>query len=83
MDLPLIWQPLGQLADGQRWQVDQQLREVQLRVHVMSAAGTGEAGQDGGCSSTASVSHEERVLPIENDALHLSFAHVVDGRIGA
>jgi hypothetical protein len=64
MDLPLIWQPLGQLAAGERWQVDQQLGEVQLRVYVMPAAGAGEAGQDGGCSTAASISHEERVLPI-------------------
>src|SRR5271167_57365 len=77
MDLPLIWQPVGQLADGQGWQVDQQLGEVQLRVHVMPAAGTGQAGQDGGCSSAACISDEERVLPVEDDALHLSFAYVV------
>jgi hypothetical protein len=55
MDLPLIGQPLGQLADGHCWQVDQQLREVQLRVHVMSAAGTGHVGPDRGCSSTVRV----------------------------
>src|SRR5258708_7181111 len=77
MGLPLIWQPVGQLADGQRWQVDQQLREIELRVDVVSAAGAGQAGQDGGCSSAASVAHEERVLAVENDALHLSLAHVV------
>ena len=86
MELPLIRQPLGQLADGERWQVDQQLGEVELRVEILSAAGAGQAGEDGGCSSAARVSDEERVLSIENDALHLSFAHVVvDGHrtIGA
>ena len=34
IDLPLIWQPLGQLANAQQRQVEQQLGEIKLRVHV-------------------------------------------------
>jgi hypothetical protein len=78
--LPLIGQPLGQLADEQGRQVDQQLREIELRINIMSAAGAGQAGQDGGCSSAARVAHEKRVLAIENNALHLALGYVlVDG----
>src|SRR5216683_7078188 len=77
MALPLVWQPLGQLADGQGWEVGQQLREIELRVHVMSAAGAGQAGQDGGCSSTTCVAYEERVLAVEHNALHLALGYVV------
>jgi hypothetical protein len=46
----------------------------------MSAAGAGQAGRDGGCSSAARVAHEKRVLAIENNALHLALGYVlVDG----
>jgi hypothetical protein len=62
--LPHVWQPEGQLADGQRWQVGQQLREIELSIHIMAAAGTGQAGQDSSCSSSTGVPHEERVLPV-------------------
>lgn len=41
------------------------------------AAGAGQAGQDGPCSNSARVADEQRVLPIENHAFHLSFAHIV------
>jgi len=58
-DLPLVRQPLGQLADGQGRKVDQQLREIELWIHVMPAAAARRAGQDGGCSSTTRVVHEE------------------------
>ena len=75
--LPLVGQPLGQLADGQGRKVDQQLREIELRIHVMSAACAGQAGQDGRGSSTTRIAHEERVLAVEHDALHLSLTHIV------
>jgi hypothetical protein len=42
---PLVGQLPGQLADGQGWQVDQQLREIELWIHVVSAAGAGQAGR--------------------------------------
>jgi hypothetical protein len=36
MALPLVWQPLGQLADGQGWEVGQQLREIELWIHFIA-----------------------------------------------
>jgi hypothetical protein len=41
MDLPLIGQPLGQLADMQDRQVRQQLGEIELGIDIVAAAGTG------------------------------------------
>ncbi len=35
------------------------------------------AGQDGGYSSAARVSYEERVLAVEHNALHLALGYVV------
>jgi hypothetical protein len=37
--LPLIWEPCGELANGGGGQVDQQLREVELWVRIVAAAG--------------------------------------------
>jgi hypothetical protein len=37
----------------------------------MSAACAGQAGQDGRGSSTTRIAHEERVLAVEHNALHL------------
>ena len=64
MDLPLVGQPLLELADGQRWQVDQQLREIKLRINIVTAAGRGQAGEDGGRSSAARIADEQAVLPV-------------------
>jgi len=59
MDVPLVGQPEGQLADGNQWQIDQQLRDISLRIDVMAAAGAGQAGKDGRCSSCAQITDEE------------------------
>jgi hypothetical protein len=59
MDLPLIGQPLGQLADMQDRQVRQQLGEIELGIDIVAAAGTGQAGQDCGSSSASRVADEE------------------------
>ncbi len=53
-----------QLADGSGGQVDEQLREIELRIDLVPAAGTGQAGEDRRSSSTARIAHEERVLAI-------------------
>lgn len=73
--LPLVGQPEGQLADGNYGQIDQQLRDVALRIDIMAAAGTGQAGQDGRSFSTARIADEQAVFPIEHNALHLPLAN--------
>jgi hypothetical protein len=75
--LPLIGQPLVQLTAGQGRKIDQQLRQVELGINTMSAAGAGQAGQDGRGSSPARIAHEEAVLAA------FLFAHLTlieDGR---
>jgi hypothetical protein len=55
---PLIGEPGVELTDGGRGQVGQQLREVNLWVDSMAAAGTGEAGEDGGGLAASLVPDE-------------------------
>lgn len=43
----------------------------------MSAAGAGQAGEDGCGSSTARIAHKERVLSVQNDAFDLPFAGIL------
>ena len=59
IDLPLIGQPLGQLAGLQDRQVRQQLGEIELGIDIVAAAGTGQAGQDRGGSSPARIADKE------------------------
>lgn len=75
--LPLVGQPLVELAHGRGREVGQQLREVQLRIDGMASAGAGEAGQDGGRAAALFVADEQGVFSIQYDAFHLPFAHVV------
>ena len=62
MHLPLIRQPVDQFAFADLRQVRQQLREVQLRVHVVAAAGAGQGGQDRGRSAATRIADEEAVF---------------------
>ena len=39
--LPLVWQPCRKFVHSRRRQVHQQLREIELRVHVMATASSG------------------------------------------
>ena len=61
-------------------------RNVELRVHIMSTAGAGKAGQYGSGSPSTWVADEQRVLAVQHDTLHFSLTEVVvdgHGAIGA
>jgi len=58
----LIREPFGELVVEHGRQVDEQLREVELWVNIVAAAGACQAGEDGGCSSPTRVAHEEQFL---------------------
>ena len=60
--LPAIGQPGGQIAHARRRQVDEQLREIDLRVDVVAAAGRSQTGEDGRGPAAARVAHEETVF---------------------
>src|SRR5882672_9769605 len=45
LELPLVRQPSIQFAQLRLRQVHQQLREIQLRINLVPAAGAGQAGQ--------------------------------------
>ena len=62
VELPLVGEPGVEIAHWPRGQVHEQLREVKLRIDLVSAASEGEAGQDGSGAATARVAHEQRVL---------------------
>ncbi|HUV96972.1 MAG TPA: hypothetical protein VMV98_05835 [Acidobacteriaceae bacterium] len=76
-DLPLIRQPLQELANGQGGQVDQQLGEVELRIDVMTATGACQAGEDGRRSAAARIADEQAVLPVQNHTFHLPLADIM------
>jgi len=71
------------MADGSGGQVDEQLREIELRVDLVPAAGAGQASEDGRSSSAARIAYEEGVFAVQNDALHFAFADIVVDRHGA
>ena len=68
---------MGKFAFAHLRQICQQLREIELWVDVVPTASAGEAGQDRRRSAAAWIAHEETVLAIKNDALHLSLRDVV------
>ena len=85
-EFPVVREPGVEIALRPGGEVHQQLREVELRIDVVPAAGGSQAGEDGGGTAAARVTNEERVFAIEYDALHLAFRNVVvdgDGAIGA
>jgi len=73
---PAIGEPGVEIVYRPRGQIHQQLHEVELRVYLVPAAATGQAGQNRCCPSAARVAHEERVLAVQNHALHLAFTHM-------
>lgn len=81
--LPLVGQPVGQVADGNQWPIDQQLRDVALWIDVMSAAGAGQACKDGRRFFTTRIADERAVIAVEHDALHLPLANIAVDRHGA
>ncbi len=68
---PLVRKPSGEFRNGYCGQAYEQLREVELRVHVVAPAGTCQAGKDCCRSTTARVADEKRVLAIEDNTFHL------------
>jgi len=63
-DLPLVGQPFREPANGQGGQVDQQLGEVKLWIDAMTAAGAGQAGEDGRRSAATRITDEQTVLAV-------------------
>src|SRR4029077_16583913 len=75
--LPAIGEPGVDVVCRPRGKIHQQLHEVELRIHLVPAAATGQAAQDRCRPSAPRVTYEERVLAVQNHTLHLSFTHIV------
>ena len=69
----MVGKPSVEIPGRPRGKIHEQLSEIELRVDVVPAAATGQAGQDRGGSTAARVAHEEGVFAIEDHALHLPF----------
>jgi hypothetical protein len=82
-ELPLVRQPDIKVAHGPGGQVHQQLRQVELRIDVVPAAGGGEAGENRRRAAPARIAHEQGVFTIQHYTLHLAFRHIVVNRHGA
>ena len=61
-EYPLVGEPSVEVVHRPSGQVHEQLREVELRINLVPAAGGGEAGQNRGGAAAALVADEERVL---------------------
>ena len=75
--LPTIGKPGVEVICGPRGEIHQQLHEVELRIHLVPAAATGQAGQNRCRPSAPRVTYEERVLAVQNHTLHLPFTHML------
>ena len=67
--LPPIRKPSVEVAGGPGREIHQQLHEVEMRVHVMSAAAAGQAGEDRCSSAAAWVADEEGVFAVKDHAV--------------
>jgi len=81
--LPIIRQPLADLADRCGRQVRQQLRQISLRIDGVSPAGASQAGKDRRSLATSLVANKKTVFTIQTDSLHFPFTDVVIYRYGA
>jgi hypothetical protein len=54
----VVGEPDVQFAGGPSGEVQEQLREVDLRIDLMPAAGGGQAGEEGGGAAAARVTNE-------------------------
>src|SRR5215472_8906704 len=75
--LPMVGKPGIEISGGPRGKIHEQLCEIELWVDVMTAAATGQAGQDRCGSTAARVAYEEGVFAIEDHSLHLPFANII------
>src|SRR6266568_5446018 len=66
LELPLVRQPSIQFAQLRLRQVHQQLREIQLRINLVPAAGTGQAGEDCRGATATRVADEQRILSVQH-----------------
>ena len=57
-EFPLVREPGVEVADGPCGEVQKELGEVDLGIDLVSAAGGGQAGEDGGSPSAARVANE-------------------------
>jgi hypothetical protein len=62
----------SQFAQFRLRQVHQQLREIQLRINLVPAAGAGQASQNCKCAPAARVADKKGILPVQHDTLHLT-----------
>ena len=70
---PLIRQPGIEVALRPGGKIHQQLRQVELWIQAVPAAGGSQAGKDGSGTTAARVADEERIFAVKYDALHLAF----------
>src|SRR5437667_10236119 len=68
LELPLVRQPSIQFAQLRLRQVHQQLREIQLRITLVPAAGAGQASQHCECAPVRRVGDTKAVLAVQPGA---------------
>ena len=76
-EFPLIRQPGIEVALRPGGKIHQQLRQIELWIQVVPAAGGSKAGKDGSGTAAARVTDEERIFAVQYDTFHFPFAHIV------
>jgi hypothetical protein len=74
VEFPLVRQPSIQFAQFRLWQVHQQLREIQLRINLVPAAGAGQASQSCECATATRVADKKGILSVQHHAFHFALA---------
>lgn len=74
---PTVGKPSVEVTGWPGREIYQQLHEIEMRVHVMSAAAAGQAGQDRCSPSATGIADEQGVFAIEYHSLHLPLANII------
>src|SRR5258706_8945425 len=74
LELPLVRQPSIQFAQLRLRQVHQQLREIQLWINLVPAAGAGQTSQSCECATATWVADKKGILSVQHHAFHFALA---------
>jgi hypothetical protein len=69
---PLVGEPGVEIPHGPGRKVDQQLREVKLRIDFVAATGGGQAGQDGRCFVKVGLAYSSADKNLQQDSSETS-----------
>src|SRR5947208_15926403 len=76
LELPLVRQPSIQFAQLRLRQVHQQLREIQLRMNLVPAAGAGQASKNCECAAATRVVDKIEIVLVQDEEFSLTLHYI-------